>query len=259
MNLEKVIDWVRVFKSKYVYDTSTPWWEPEVIKLTELCNNKKTLPLRITVLCYTNSGKHATYGRIVTSVREIEMSDRELPLISLRGKPAGILKVSHFKLDMKPSLLSYLRSGWHIDTTVAIDFTLSNLETTNLKSLHRLDPMRPRDMNIYEKAIFEVCKVLQPYSKRTKECPGAFAAYGFGGVPLYTDKNGQIKEDLRKDLDEHLDRKKWTALHEAEEKIQSEVKRKRKPNFISNSDDEGDSKAADMSQGKIIDINKRRP
>ena len=70
-----------------------PLREPEVIKLTELCNNKKTLPLRITVLCYTNSGKHATYGRIVTSVREIEMSDRELPLISLRGKPAGILRL----------------------------------------------------------------------------------------------------------------------------------------------------------------------
>ena len=68
---------------------------------------------------------------------------------------------------------------------MAIDFTLSNLETTNLKSLHRLDPQRPKNMNIYERSMFEVCKVLQGYSNK-----GKFAVYGFGGVPQYTDKKG---------------------------------------------------------------------
>ena len=106
-------------------------------------------------------------------------------------------------------------------------------------------------MNIYEKAIFEVCKVLQPYSKRTKDCPGAFAAYGFGGVPLYTDKDGKIKEDLKADLDEHLNRKKWDAMHEAEEKKRQAQEENIRRDFICNSDGEEEQKTADMSNGKI--------
>ena len=66
---------------------------------------------------------------------------------------------------MKPSLLAYFQSGWGLDTSVAIDFTLSNLNTNNLRSLHHIDPIRHTEMNQYEKAMFEVTKVLQNYSK----------------------------------------------------------------------------------------------
>jgi len=55
-------------------------------------------------------------------------------------------------------------------------------------------------MNIYEKSMFEVCKVLQTYSKK-----GKFAVYGFGGVPNYVNKDGQIKEELKSDLEDHID------------------------------------------------------
>jgi len=50
-------------------------------------------------------------------------------------------------------------------------------------------------MNMYEKAMFEVCKVLQGYSKGEK-----FAVYGFGGVPLYTDSEGQILPNEKEEL-----------------------------------------------------------
>lgn len=42
-------------------------------------------------------------------------------------------------------------------------------------------------MNTYEKAMFEVCKVLENYSKDKQ-----FAVYGFGGVPTYCDSKGNI-------------------------------------------------------------------
>ena len=96
-------------------------------------------------------------------------------------------------------------------------------------------------MNIYEKAIFEICKVLQKYSHDEK-----FAVYGFGGVPQYTDDKGQIKPELKKDLNEHLDRQSWAKYHE--ENSESQV--------IYNSDEE-ENKATDMSEG-ITSTSRRR-
>ena len=113
---------------------------------------------------------------------------------------------------MKPSLIAYLKSDWFIETSLAIDFTLSNLDISNLRSLHKIDPLRPQDMNMYEKAMFEVCKVLQRYSKN-----GQFAVYGFGGIPLYTDEDGVIlpheKEELMNPLknDGKKEKKKKSA------------------------------------------------
>ena len=48
-----------------------------------------------------------------------------------------------------------------MDVSIAIDFTLSNMEITDYRSLHR---MNQGDMNQYEKAIFEVCNVMMPYA-----------------------------------------------------------------------------------------------
>jgi len=40
-------------------------------------------------------------------------------------------------MDMRPSLLDFLSHGWQMKVSIAIDFTLSNLEITDQKSLHR--------------------------------------------------------------------------------------------------------------------------
>jgi hypothetical protein len=61
---------------------------------------------------------------------------------------------------------------------ICIDFTLSNLEISDYRSLHRQGEMG--EMNQYEKAIFEVCNVMTPYAKDQK-----FHAYGFGAIPRY--------------------------------------------------------------------------
>ena len=157
--------------------------------MTEICNNRKTLPLRITVLCYTNTGTPSTYGRVITSMRDIEMREEPntLELTSLRGKFAGNLVFTNFKINMRPSMTEYFNSGWCLETAVAIDFTLSNLEISNLKSLHRISNQKPIQMNQYEKAMYEVCKTLQPYSKN-----GMFAVQGFGGIPNYVDSEGNL-------------------------------------------------------------------
>ena len=73
-----------------------------------------------------------------------------------------------------------MKSGWCINTSIGIDFTLSNRPIEDLRSLHRQDYQRKGEMNQYEKAIFEAAGVLESYSLGRK-----FAMFGFGGIPQY--------------------------------------------------------------------------
>ena len=132
------------------------------------------------MLSYDNSDDHQLYGRVITSVREIGMGRTKLPVVNKRGSCMGHLFVENFTVDMKPSLKSYMRGGWKLNCTIAIDFTMSNLPIKNYRSKHRQDPKREGDMNPYERAIYEVSNALQSFSHR-----GRFTMYGFGGVPRY--------------------------------------------------------------------------
>ena len=102
----------------------------------------------------------------------------------------GTLYVKNFKVDMKPSLMNYMKRGWVLNCSIAIDFTLSNGPITDLKSKHRQDKRRVDEMNQYEKAIYEIGSVLQKYAFQ-----GDFVMYGFGGIPRYLGKNYQCKSE----------------------------------------------------------------
>jgi len=149
------------------------------MSMTEFCNNNKLLPIRLSVYSYVNSGEHPMYGYVDTTTREIEMRPNNmLPLKDAKGKDAGYIKFNQLLMDMRPSLLEYLKQGWTMDVSVGIDFTLSNLEIKDVNSLHR--QQANGEMNQYEKAIFEVCNVMKPYAIEEQ-----FQAYGFGGMPHY--------------------------------------------------------------------------
>jgi len=79
----------------------------------------------------------------------------------------------------KPSFTDYLRSGWFINMSTAIDFTASNGEQYDVNSLHK-QYNEAGQYNDYEKAILSVGSVLEPYAFQSK-----FAAFGFGGVPRF--------------------------------------------------------------------------
>ena len=64
--------------------------------------------------------------------------------------------------------------------TLAIDYTASNGEPSNPTSLHYLGPN-----NQYEKAIFNVGSVVEPYDNDKM-----FPVFGFGGIPRHMGING---------------------------------------------------------------------
>ena len=87
-----VLDWVRVHKTKFIMNKHKNLdFDLIRAKLTDICNNDKTLPIRISVYSYDNSDSHQLYGHIYTSVREIGMGLSELELINKRGKFMGKL------------------------------------------------------------------------------------------------------------------------------------------------------------------------
>jgi Copine len=79
--------------------------------------------------------------------------------------------------------MDYLRSGWGINTSFAIDFTASNGEVFEPDSLHKIDPSG-RNLNQYEEAILGVGKIIEPYALNSQ-----FAVFGFGGIPRYMGAN----------------------------------------------------------------------
>ena len=106
------------------------------------------------------------------------LPDKTLVLLDKKKKTRGTICFNQFTMDMKPSLLEYLKDGWQMNVTIAVDFTLSNMEIKDYRSLHR--QMKNGEMNAYEKAIFEVCNVMVKYA--LDDC---FNVYGFGGIPHY--------------------------------------------------------------------------
>jgi hypothetical protein len=79
--------------------------------------------------------------------------------------------------------MDYLRSGWAINMSFAIDYTASNGDLSDLNSLHKQDP-NGRNLNQYEKAILAVGTVVEPYALNAQ-----FATFGFGGIPRYMGSN----------------------------------------------------------------------
>lgn len=111
-------------------------------------------------------GNHPLYGELRTTVREILEKFAEKGQIDIKdghGRRTGSITFNKFTVIQKPSFVDYLRSGWYINMSVAIDFTASNGEPIEPQSLHRIDPsgMRP---NQYESAIQSVGSILEPYA-----------------------------------------------------------------------------------------------
>lgn len=154
---------MKVYKTNYKFQSTNPWWDPHLMTMTEFCNNNKHLPIRLSVYNYSNSGEHKMYGSVEITTRGIEMlPGKVLELRDAKGKVNGRIQFNQFQMDMRPSLLEYLKHGWRLNVSIAVDFTLSNLEIKDYRSLHRQS--KDGEMNQYEKAIFEVCNVMSNYT-----------------------------------------------------------------------------------------------
>ena len=81
-------------------------------------------------------------------------------------------------IEKRPSFYDFLRSGWQMSLTVAVDFTGSNGDPADYSSLHYRNPSG--QLNQYETALTNVGSILVNY-----DSDQLIPAFGFGGVPGY--------------------------------------------------------------------------
>ena len=188
------IQWVEVYKSEVKEDTLAPEFIKISINLFRLCHGNKQLPLRFSLYSQSDPfGKPLLYGhqeltcqQILNSIAKYKDQGRELINEKAKPKVAGTITFTMFEIVALPNFVDYLKGGWYINMTVAIDFTSSN------GTLHDIDPLM-RKQNDYELALQEVGKILQPYSYKHQ-----FTAKGFGGIPHF------ILEDENRDPEDEV-------------------------------------------------------
>ena len=107
------------------------------MKGQQLCNSDHNLPLKFRVVNRTDM-VNTEVGSCITSLNE--MTDKKfIELLHSRdGHSAGELIINRVNIVEIPTFVDYLRSGWGISLSVAIDFTGSNGDYTSPSSLHYL-------------------------------------------------------------------------------------------------------------------------
>lgn len=179
--------WTVVHRSEVIKDTLNPSWRPFIIPLSKLLanNDRAADEFKIEVFDWDSDGGHDFIGAFVTTFARIEAGDAGdghlFPLISEKKKAkkgssyknSGIFCVDSVRTQRCYSFLDYIQGGTSLHFTVAVDFTGSNGDPRDPRSLHYNDPSYP---NQYIQAIRSVGEIIQDY-----DTDKLFPALGFGG------------------------------------------------------------------------------
>lgn len=75
-------------------------------------------------------------GHADMTVADLSNNQHQYELKDVRNKSAGQILFKQYKYIERPSFVEVLRSGLQLSLAVAIDFTASNGEMSNPRSLH---------------------------------------------------------------------------------------------------------------------------
>jgi len=183
---------VTVGKTEPVFDDLNPCFEKIKNKMHVICNGDKHALLRFTVKKHdpNDESNLKVYGYFVSSAYFIDKNPtHKYKLYSKPGKESKggmFISFKQFSIVEQPSFAEYLKSGWHINMSVAIDYTSSNGDPSDPSSLHFLnydENNGNRVPNQYELAMRAVGSIMESYASKKR-----FSGFGFGGIPL---KNGE--------------------------------------------------------------------
>src|SRR3569833_1630604 len=105
------------------------------MKLSSLSNGSFVLPVLFVFFSFLVNGNDKLYGQLVTTVIHILEGMKEYPL-DKHGARGGTGSFDQFTVIEMPNFMEYLRSGWFINLSCAIDFTASNKDVEMPDSLH---------------------------------------------------------------------------------------------------------------------------
>ena len=168
------------YKTEVVMNSTHPSWKPMYIGVQALCCGDVDRPIVVEVRDWDTDGSHDVIGYAVHTFTELErLRQTGQPLLLTDPQTgrvsSGELYVEEARLEERPSFLDFVLGGTELNFLVAIDFTATNGEPSDPKSLHWLDPEDSCE-NQYQAAIRAVGEVIESY-----DSDRLFPVFGFGG------------------------------------------------------------------------------
>eukprot|EP00834_Sanchytrium_tribonematis_P007224 NODE_624_length_5307_cov_0.437980.p3 type:complete len:375 gc:universal NODE_624_length_5307_cov_0.437980:3296-2172(-) len=158
----------KLFTSETIKNTLNPAWQPLSIPYVE--------KYRVDCFDWDKNSDHDLIGSGTFNADQFN-EPFEIDLISKKNKKAGSLKFTSIRVVKQYTFLDYIQNGTLLNFAVAIDFTGSNGDPKDAKSLHYIgDKANPsQKFTAYEQAITSIGNVLEYY-----DADRMFPVFGFG-------------------------------------------------------------------------------
>ncbi|OHT09885.1 Copine family protein [Tritrichomonas foetus] len=148
-------------------------WKRASVPYQVLCNVDPERPLRITVFDYRSHSAAVPIGFFDTSFSRLSESiNSKISLLDNKNKNVGDIIINEVSLQQRFSFYDYIHGGVQLNLITAIDFTASNRDPRDSRSLHYLSP---NGVNQYQSCIRAVGEILCPY-----DSDQLFPVLGFG-------------------------------------------------------------------------------
>jgi len=178
--------WTVVHRTEVLKSNLNPNWAQFTLSVASLCNADHQRTLKFSVDDWNMNGSHSHIGEFTTTVAELvecgrASTKKEFALVSqkkkakkgIKYKNSGTIRVNSSHLELQPTFLDFISNGTEMSFTVAVDFTASNGNPQDPRSLHYNDPTGAP--NQYITAIRSVGEIIQDY-----DSDKLFPALGFG-------------------------------------------------------------------------------
>ena len=211
-----------IHKTEYYESVLQCEWKTFVVSLERFCKSDFNAWILLEVWDYENNGNHQLIGqtkqtlatllsrvqdgielfnhnyrgkrkkKLGKSIAPNKLGFKHPTIQKIQYQKSGILQINKIGIDVSHSFLEFVRSGFEINLTVCVDFSMSNGELHDPTSLHYITDDK-RD-NEYIKALRAVVGVLGNYDKDQQ-----FPFYGFGARNKNDDSYAYNKEKDKKD------------------------------------------------------------
>ena len=179
-------NYVVVHRTDRVEYTLNPVWAKFKTSISSLCNGDIDRNLKVECFNYNHRGNHSLIGEFYVTVRQLQMGPSEQNIYEVINpkkrlkkanyKNSGHIHLIHSQTQKVFSFLDYIRGGTELACTFSIDFTQSNGNPSDPRSLHYFSGHdREHLPNPYEAAISAVGHIIEDY-----DSDKLFPVLGFG-------------------------------------------------------------------------------
>lgn len=157
---------LKVFTGEKILSDLSPNWRAQNVSLQRICNSDTKCELKIVVFDWESSGSHQYIGEFVTCVDEL-LKVSKFDIINKTKQSyskytnSGVFIVNDILIKRRHSFLEFIQGGLELSLMVAIDFTASNGDPRDRRSLHHLR----RRASLSRTGVTDEVLVLNEYQK----------------------------------------------------------------------------------------------